>query len=58
MWSDFLRLLAGCVSIVSFYICFDTIRMLPQSEEGSGNIVRGLLALVIGFSCMALALKF
>jgi hypothetical protein len=57
VWNDFLRLLAGCLAVVSFYICFDTIRMLPQSEEGSGNIVRGLIALMIGFVCIALAIK-
>jgi hypothetical protein len=57
VWNDILRLLAGCLSIVSFYICFETIRMLPSAEEGSGNIGRGLIALIIGFSCLALAIK-
>jgi hypothetical protein len=31
--------------------------MLPSSEEGSGNIIRGLIALTIGFTCVALAIK-
>jgi hypothetical protein len=31
--------------------------MLPSFEEGTGNIVHGLIALVIGFSCIALAIK-
>jgi hypothetical protein len=57
VWNDMLRLLAGCLSIVSFYICFDTIQMLPSSEEGSGNIIHGLIALVIGFSCIFFAIK-
>jgi hypothetical protein len=52
MRTELLRLLAGFLGVASFYICFDTIRMLPSSEEGSGNIIRGLIAFGIGFCCI------
>jgi hypothetical protein len=50
-------LLLGVLSIASFYISYDTIRLMPSSEEGSGNIVHGLIGLLVGFGCLGLVYK-
>ena len=55
--NDLIRLLLGALSIASFYVSYDTIRLMPSSEEGSGNIVHGLIGLAVGFSCLGLLYK-
>jgi hypothetical protein len=55
--NDLLRLLLGVLGIASFYISYDTIRLMPSSEEGSGNIVHGLIGLLVGFGCLGLVHK-
>jgi hypothetical protein len=54
---DLWRLLLGILCIVSLYISFDTIRMLPPSKEGNGNIGWGLLGLFVASCCIMVALS-